>query len=118
MSDLARTREILGDLIAFPTISPDSNLGMIAYLANRLEDLGASIDVFHDETGKKANLFATLGPATDGGILLSGHTDVVPVTDQNWSHDPFEMIEHDGRLYGRGSCDMKGFIAAVIAMTP
>ncbi len=118
MSDLARTREILSDLIAFPTISPDSNLDMIAYLGNRLEDLGASIDIFHDETGKKANLFATLGPDTDGGILLSGHTDVVPVTDQNWSHDPFEMVKHNGKLYGRGSCDMKGFIAAVIAMAP
>jgi acetylornithine deacetylase len=118
MSDLARTREILSDLIAFPTVSPDSNLDMIGYLANRLEDVGASIDIFHDETGKKANLFATLGPDIDGGILLSGHTDVVPVTDQNWSCDPFEMVARDGLLYGRGSCDMKGFIAAVIAMAP
>jgi len=118
MSDLARTREILGDLIAFPTISPDSNLDLIAYLANRLEDLGASIDIFHDKTDKKANLFATLGPDTDGGVLLSGHTDVVPVTDQNWSHDPFEMVEQYGKFYGRGACDMKGFIAAVVATAP
>ncbi len=118
MSDLARTRDILADLIAYPTVSSDSNLDMIGYLATRLEDLGARVDIFHDETGKKANLFATLGPETDGGILLSGHTDVVPVTDQSWSHDPFEMMEREGRFYGRGACDMKGFIAAVLATAP
>ena len=118
MTDLARTRDILGDLIAYPTVSSDSNLDMIGYLATRLEDLGARVDVFHDETGNKANLFGTIGPEIDGGILLSGHTDVVPVTDQNWSHDPFEMVARDGRLYGRGACDMKGFIAAVVAMAP
>jgi len=118
MSDLARTRDILRDLIAFPTVSSDSNLDMIDYLAGRLGDLGARLDIFHDETGKKANLFATIGPDADGGILLSGHTDVVPVTDQNWSHDPFEMVAQDSRLYGRGACDMKGFIAAVLAKAP
>ncbi len=118
MSDLAQTRDILGDLIAFPTVSADSNLDMIGYLADRLGDLGARIDLFHDDTGKKANLFATLGPDTVGGILLSGHTDVVPVTDQNWASDPFEMVAKDDRLYGRGACDMKGFIAAVLTKAP
>ncbi len=118
MTDLARTRDILRDLIAYPTVSSDSNLDMIAYLAGRLEDVGANIDIFHDDSGKKANLFATIGPETDGGILLSGHTDVVPVTDQNWSHDPFEMVALEDRLYGRGACDMKGFIAATISMAP
>ena len=112
---LDRSTAILRDLIAFPTISPETNLAMIGYLADRLESLGARVITMADETGQKANLFATLGPETGGGILLSGHTDVVPVTDQDWTTDPFEMVEVDGRLFGRGTCDMKGFIAATIA---
>ncbi|GAB4304327.1 MAG: acetylornithine deacetylase [Roseovarius sp.] len=117
-AQLASTVALLGDLIAFPTISELSNLDMIAYLARRLEDAGARIQIQHDEIGHKANLFATIGPDVEGGILLSGHTDVVPVADQDWSSDPFRMCARDGRLYGRGSCDMKGFIAAVTAMAP
>jgi acetylornithine deacetylase len=113
-----QTTRILSDLIAFPTVSADSNLEMIAYLANRLEECGANVDVLFDETGRKANLFATLGPMRDGGIVLSGHTDVVPVTDQDWGTDPFEMVERDGLIFGRGACDMKGFIAATVAMAP
>ena len=113
-----QTKRILSDLIAFPTVSADSNLDMIAYLANRLEDCGAQVDVMSDESGRKANLFATLGPLRDGGIVLSGHTDVVPVTDQNWTTDPFKMVERDDLIFGRGSCDMKGFIAATVAMAP
>lgn len=109
---------ILRDLIGFPTVSTDSNLDMIAYLAERLEHIGARVQVYEDPSGTKANLFATLGPEIDGGILLSGHTDVVPVTDQIWRSDPFEMTEIDGRLYGRGTCDMKGFIAACMALAP
>ncbi|MGI9452715.1 MAG: acetylornithine deacetylase, partial [Geminicoccaceae bacterium] len=89
-----------------------------AYLADRLEAAGAEVSTLLDETGKKANLFATLGPKIDGGIVLSGHTDVVPVEGQEWLTDPFVMTEHGGRLYGRGTCDMKGFIAAAIAMAP
>lgn len=112
------TKQILADLIAFPTVSADSNLEMIAYLADRLGDCGARVELLLDDSGQKANLFATLGPEGDGGIVLSGHSDVVPVTDQDWSSDPFTMTERDGRLYGRGSCDMKGFIAATIAMAP
>jgi acetylornithine deacetylase len=115
---LEKTIDILGDLIAFPTVSADSNLAMIAYIASQLEDCGATVHVMRDPSGKKANLFATLGPQKDGGIVLSGHSDVVPVADQDWSSDPFQMIRRDGRLYGRGSCDMKGFIAATIAMAP
>ncbi|MGH1353459.1 MAG: acetylornithine deacetylase [Thalassovita sp.] len=111
-------KSILADLIAFPTISADSNLDMIAYLANRLESCGARVELQSNETGQKANLFATLGPERDGGIVLSGHSDVVPVTDQNWTTDPFVLHERQGRLYGRGACDMKGFIAATIAMAP
>jgi acetylornithine deacetylase len=112
------TKEILGELIAFPTISSDSNLELIAHAADRLGALGAETRVLVDETGSKANLFATLGPERDGGIVLSGHSDVVPVADQDWSADPFAMREADGRLYGRGACDMKGFIAAVLAVAP
>ncbi|UWR73277.1 acetylornithine deacetylase [Phaeobacter inhibens] len=115
---MEQTSRILSDLIAYPTVSADSNLEMITYLANRLEDCGARVDVMFDASGQKANLFATLGPDTDGGIVLSGHSDVVPVTDQDWASDPFTMEERDGRLYGRGTCDMKGFIAATLAMAP
>ncbi|WP_420568609.1 acetylornithine deacetylase [Thalassovita sp.] len=115
---LEQTKRILSDLIAFPTVSADSNLEMIAYLASYLQDCGAEVEVLADDTGQKANLFATLGPKVDGGIVLSGHSDVVPVTDQEWRSDPFMLDERDGRLYGRGTCDMKGFIAAAIAMAP
>ena len=115
---LNSAKSLLGDLIAFPSISSDSNLDIIAYLANRLEAAGAAVSTFPDDTGRKANLFATLGPKIDGGVVLSGHTDVVPVEGQDWSTDPFVMTEKEGRLYGRGTCDMKGFIAAAVAMAP
>ncbi|WP_320179767.1 acetylornithine deacetylase [Roseovarius pacificus] len=117
-TQLSDTVALLGDLIAFPTVSEVSNLDMIAYLAHRLEAEGAKVDIFHDEIGHKANLFATIGPETDGGIVLSGHSDVVPVDEQDWASYPFEMTEHQGHLYGRGTCDMKGFIAAAVAMAP
>ncbi|SHI58718.1 acetylornithine deacetylase [Shimia gijangensis] len=118
MDTLARTIEILRDLVAFPTVSSDSNQDLIAYIANLLQDCGATVDVITAPCGNKANLFATLGPEVDGGILLSGHSDVVPVTDQNWSSDPFALTERDTHLFGRGTCDMKGFIAATLAMAP
>ena len=115
---LQATQDILADLIAFPTISTDSNLDLIDYLARRLEAAGARVQVFKDKENPKANLFATIGPEIDGGIVLSGHTDVVPVADQNWTADPFEMQCRDGKLFGRGACDMKGFIATAVAMAP
>lgn len=118
MDHLTRTREILGQLIAYPTVSADSNLALIEHLAGLLDNAGARVEVFRDASGGKANLFATLGPDIDGGILLSGHSDVVPVADQAWTTDPWEMVERDGRLYGRGTCDMKGFIAAAVALAP
>ena len=118
MSYLDDTQTILRDLIAFPTVSADSNLALIKYIAHRLEALGARIMLTYDDSGQKANLFATLGPEIDGGIVLSGHSDVVPVAGQNWSTDPFVAHESDGLIYGRGSCDMKGFIAACLAMAP
>lgn len=107
---------LLERLISYPTVSADSNLQLIADLAQRLEDHGARVDLFRDHTGQKANLFASIGPEVPGGIVLSGHTDVVPVEDQDWSSDPFELRLDDGRLYGRGACDMKGFIAAATVM--
>lgn len=116
MSYLEETRALLGDLIAFPTVSADTNLDFIAYVKDYLESLGARIEIWHNADASKANLFATLGPEGDGGIVLSGHSDVVPVVDQPWSSDPFAMEERDGKLYGRGTCDMKGFIAASLVM--
>lgn len=118
MTTLARTSDILKDLIGFPTVSADSNLDMIDHMANLLSEAGARVDLFQDDSGTKANLFATIGPDREGGIVLSGHSDVVPVTDQYWTSDPFRMVERDGALYGRGACDMKGFIAAALAMAP
>ncbi len=114
MNHLNHTQDILRRLIAYPTISADSNLQMIEYLADYLDHLGADVLLNHAPDGTKANLFATLGQGHENGVLFSGHTDVVPVADQDWSHDPFDMIERDGRLYGRGTCDMKGFIAACL----
>ena len=111
-----RAQRILQKLVAFPTISTDSNLAMIAWMADHLELHGARVFLDTDEGGTKANLFATLGPEAGGGILLSGHSDVVPVADQDWSTDPFALHEDQGRLYGRGTCDMKGFIAATLAI--
>ena len=118
MEDLSAAKGLLGELIAFPTVSADSNLALIDWAAERLRRLGAAVEVSLDATGTKANLFATIGPETDGGIVLSGHTDVVPADGQPWSSDPFGMTERDGRLYGRGSCDMKGFIACVMTLAP
>lgn len=114
MSRLQETVDTLDKLIAFPTISPDSNLDMISYLAERLEDVGAEVGLNASPDGRKANLFATLGGSAPNGIVLSGHTDVVPVADQDWTSDPFGMVERDGKLFGRGTCDMKGYIAAAI----
>jgi acetylornithine deacetylase len=118
VSLLDDTRAILAQLIGFPTISSDPNLELIDLCAGRLETLGAKIELTRDATGKKANIFATIGPDIDGGVVLSGHTDVVPVEGQDWSTDPFEAVERDGRIYGRGSCDMKGFIACALALAP
>ncbi|MAM11183.1 MAG: acetylornithine deacetylase [Rhizobiaceae bacterium] len=115
MTELAACRDILADLVAFPSVSSESNLPVIAYIADRLADIGARVEIFTDETGTKANLFASLGPEVSGGLMLSGHTDVVPVDAHMWTSDPFELAERDGRLYGRGTADMKGFIACCLA---
>ncbi len=106
----------LGRLVAYPTVSSQSNLEMIADLADHLERAGARVEVMTDPAGAKANLVASMGPDAPGGLLLSGHSDVVPVTDQDWTSDPFVLAERDGRLFARGSCDMKGFIAATLVL--
>ncbi|WP_324710935.1 acetylornithine deacetylase [Pseudomonas citronellolis] len=112
------SRDILAKLIAFDTVSRNSNLALIKYIQDYLAGLGVDSELFFDEAGGKANLFATLGPRDRGGVCLSGHTDVVPVDGQNWSVPPFELTENDGRLYGRGTADMKGYIACVLAAVP
>lgn len=116
---LGETLEILADLIGFQSVSSESNLEMIAYINHRLDQIGTRTYLTLNATGNKANLFATLGPPEkDGGIVLSGHTDVVPVEGQDWSSDPFTATLRNRRIYGRGACDMKGFIAATLAFAP
>ncbi|MBR9865109.1 MAG: acetylornithine deacetylase [Rhodobacteraceae bacterium] len=117
MERMERTLEILERLIAFPSISSESNRDLIDWIAAYLEPYGARCQITSDTDGK-ANIFATIGPDVDGGLILSGHTDVVPVEGQDWSADPFTLREQDGLLYGRGTCDMKGFIAAALALAP
>ena len=117
MDRLTRTIEILETLIAFPTISTDSNQACVEWILNYLEPLGAKCLVTSDTPGK-ANIFATIGPDVEGGLILSGHLDVVPVAGQKWSSKPFVLREEAGFLYGRGTCDMKGFIAACLTLAP
>lgn len=107
--------QILEKLIGFPTVSRDSNLDLINFVAKLLEAHGIASTIIENDEGTKANLYATVGPDDVSGIMLSGHTDVVPIDGQNWTKPPFEMTESDGRLYGRGTADMKGFVAAAIA---
>jgi acetylornithine deacetylase len=114
----AASRAMIERLINFNTVSRDSNLGLIEWVRDYLHGLGAVTRLTYDATGKKANLFATLGDSPKRGLILSGHTDVVPVDGQNWDTDPFQAVERDGRLYARGSADMKGFIGIILAQAP
>lgn len=106
--------EILKDLIAFPTVSRSSNLELLAYVERLLAPCGAATKRVTTERDR-ANLWITIGPADAPGVVLSGHSDVVPVSGQPWSCDPFTLIEKDGLLYGRGTADMKGFLACALA---
>ncbi len=112
------TVDILERLVAFPTVSRDSNLPLISWIRNFLADHGVVSHLVNDDSGRKANLFASIGPQAEGGLVLSGHTDVVPVDDQPWSSDPFKLTVRDSRLYARGACDMKGFIASALSRVP
>jgi acetylornithine deacetylase len=114
----AESRAMIERLIGFNTVSRDSNLGLIEWVRDYLQGLGASTRLTHDASGRKANLFATLGDAKKPGLILSGHTDVVPIDGQDWDTDPFLATERDGKLYARGSADMKGFIGIVLAQAP
>ncbi|MCF5201058.1 acetylornithine deacetylase [Pseudomonas syringae] len=109
-----RALEILKRLIAFDTVSSEPNMALIEYVRELLASKGIESLIVKDETGKKANLFASTGPREVPGVLLSGHTDVVPAAGQAWTMPPFQATLRDGRIYGRGTCDMKGFIALAI----
>jgi acetylornithine deacetylase len=112
------TVAILEALVGFDTTSRNSNLALIGWVENYLDRFGVVHERVFDATGAKANLWATIGPAAAPGYILSGHTDVVPVDGQEWSHDPFHLAERDGRLFGRGAADMKGFLACCLGAVP
>lgn len=113
-NDVPGVRDILARLIAFPTVSAEPNRALIDWVAELLAAHGIESRIIPDASGKKANLYATIGPADRPGVMLSGHTDVVPVDGQNWTRPPFELTEENGRLFGRGAADMKGFCAVAI----
>ncbi|MAW17106.1 MAG: acetylornithine deacetylase [Pelagibacteraceae bacterium] len=115
------TLKILSDLIKFKTVSGTSNLNLIDYCENKLKSAGANSIKTYNDSKNQANLFSTIGKNTDsdlGGIILSGHTDVVPAVSKDWSSDPFIATEKDNKVFGRGTCDMKGFIACTLAVAP
>jgi acetylornithine deacetylase len=111
-------REMLARLVSFPTESQDSNLALIDFVRDYLASHGVASHLVPSPDGRKANLFASVGPQVDGGVVLSGHTDVVPVAGQAWTSDPWTLTERDGKLFGRGTCDMKGFDALALALVP
>ena len=115
------TLKILSELIKFQTVSGTSNIKLIEYCEKKLSKLGATSFKTFDEAKQRVNLFSTISgkqKLNGGGIILSGHTDVVPASSKEWSSDPFIATEKDNKIYGRGSCDMKGFIACTLAMAP
>lgn len=107
---------LIEKLVSFETVSRDSNLALIEFVENYLDDHGIASARVPSDDGRKSNLVASVGPEEAGGIVLSGHTDVVPVDGQDWHSDPFRVKTHDGRLYGRGTCDMKSFIAIALSL--
>ena len=116
---ISGTKELLARLVAFDTTRHKSNLAIQSFIEDYLTEHGIASRLVVSEDGEKANLFATIGPSdSEGGVALSGHTDVVPVTGQDWDTDPFVLTERNGRLYGRGTTDMKGFLASVLAAVP
>ena len=110
--------ELLARLVGFDTTSHKSNLPLIRFVEDYLLQHGVVSHIVSSADGRKAGLYATVGPATVGGVALSGHTDVVPVDGQQWTSDPFVVADRDGKLYGRGTADMKGFLACVLAAVP
>ncbi len=118
IGEIFTAQAMLARLVSFDTTSRDGNIPLIAFVESYLDGWGIPHFRVDYEAGKKTNLFATIGPDISGGIVLSGHTDVVPVDGQNWQSNPFMLDERDAKLYGRGTCDMKGFIAVALAMVP
>ena len=116
MSD--KSLEILEKLVAIPSVSGLPTHEIIKYIKNFFEDHGLDVILSYDEKKERSNIFTTIGPREDGGILLNGHTDVVAVEGQNWKTDPFKLTKIDQRLFGRGSVDMKGFLACAMASIP
>ena len=110
--------EMIRRLVGFDTTSRNSNLELIHFVQDYLAEFGVESRLIHDESGQKANLYATIGPDDRPGVTLSGHTDVVPVDGQDWSSDPFTVEQRDDRLYGRGTADMKSFVAVALALVP
>lgn len=111
--------EILSKLISFPVLGGESNLSIANWIQEYLESYGVNVHRFYNEEKTKASLICRIGPAVDGGVILSGHMDVVPVEGQDWDTNPFELVDKgDGNLYGRGTCDMKGFLATCLAVVP
>ncbi|WP_336699346.1 acetylornithine deacetylase [Pantoea dispersa] len=112
------SRNLLEHLVAFDTTSRESNLALIDFCWRYLSGLGVTCELMHNAERSKANLYARLGPAGSGGVMLSGHSDVVPVDGQTWTVPPFALTQRDGKLYGRGTADMKGFLACMLAAVP
>lgn len=112
-------KKIIADLVGFDTVSDKPNLDIQNYIESYLASYGISVTrVYNNDDGDKTNVFATIGPDVAGGVILSGHTDVVPIVGQNWSTDPFKVVEKDGRLYGRGTTDMKSYLAIALSLVP
>jgi acetylornithine deacetylase len=111
-------RQLIDRLIGFDTVSRDSNMALIDFVRGYLSDFGVDSHLVPNSDGRKANLYATVGPPVEGGVVLSGHTDVVPVDGQPWTSDPFVVVERDEHLFGRGTCDMKSFIAIALSLLP
>ncbi len=118
MPDTYTPREMLAKLVSFPTVSRDTNLPLMDFVEDYLKGHGVDATRVYSADGNKCNLYALVGPSESGGVVLSGHTDVVPVDGQDWVTDPFELVEKDGKLYGRGSCDMKAFDALALCAVP
>jgi acetylornithine deacetylase len=116
--EIMNSEEILARLISFDTTSTMSNLQLIDFVCNLLEDHNITSQLVHNDDRSRANLYATIGADDVGGVMLSGHTDVVPTTGQDWQSDPYQMMTDDEQLVGRGACDMKGFIACVLSALP
>lgn len=112
------TRDMIAKLVAFETVSRNSNMALIEFVRDYLDGYGIASHLIYDDSGHKANLYATVGPPVADGIVLSGHTDVVPVDGQPWETDPFAVVERDGKLYGRGTSDMKSFCATALSLVP